>query len=54
MKMKEAYSWEEPHGWNGGGIVIKEEIAQTIRGSHRNKIIIIYEEEEDDNTRKNR
>ena len=25
----EAYSWEEPHGWNGGGIVTKEEIAQS-------------------------
>ena len=48
------YSWEEPHGWNGGGIVTKEEIAQPIRGSHKNKIIIIYGKEEDDNTTENR
>lgn len=46
------YSWEEPHGWNGGGIVTKEEIAQPIRESHRNKIIIIYGKEEDETTGK--
>ena len=48
------YSWEEPHGWNGGGIVTKEEIAQPIRGSHKNKIIIIYGKDEDDIAGKNR
>lgn len=40
------YSWEEAHGWNNGGIVSKEEICQSIRGTHIGKIIIIYEEED--------
>ena len=42
-------SWLE---W--GGIVTKEEIAQSVRNSHLNKIIIIYVKEEDDNTTENR
>jgi hypothetical protein len=37
-----------------GGIVTKEEIAQPIRESHRNKIIIIYRKEEDDRQRDSR
>ena len=39
------YSWEEAHGWNGGGIVTYDEISQPIRSSHIAKIIIIDEEE---------
>lgn len=54
-KIDAVYSWEEPHGWNGGGIIVKEEIAQSIRVSHWNKIIIFYGGgEEDDDTGKDR
>ena len=31
-----------------GGIIVKEEIAQSIRVSHWNKIIIFYGDEDDD------
>ena len=47
-KIDAVYSWEEPHGWNGGGIIVKEEIAQSIRVSHWNKIIIFYGDDDDD------
>ena len=44
MKILTAYPWEEPHGWNEGGIITYEEISQSIRVTHLAKIIIIYEE----------
>lgn len=42
MKILRAYSWEEPHGWNGGGVVSQDEVAQTVRISHIGKIMVIY------------
>ena len=54
MKVLAAFSWEEPHGWNDGGIIVSEEIAQSIRVTHLAKVIIFYEEERKSNDRESK